>query len=282
MLYSYCYVNSLFYAKSSGIPLSYNLFGTLECSKVKRNWIKADLLTTLDLPLIGKRIDVDGVQRLVSGNKAIIYMFCCLLQKCFGTLLPSILTDTSRVQPLLLLQMKSLLLMHSTTVLDLSYGEKRLQIVPLELSDKKKVFTQMLHKCKVTKFWDVNFKVLSRILATPVVLASVNPGCGSNMCSFCGEWAGLKHIMLHCPATVELHQFILTTFEENWDDDAWIFGHNNVYLNLLIWLVNFSKYKTHLQSFHSQFALLKLSFLNECSKFSRLFPVLEHFLSYID
>ncbi len=35
------------------------------------------------------------------------------------------------------------------------------------------VFKSILVKCKITKFWEVNFKILTQILAIPVVIAAV-------------------------------------------------------------------------------------------------------------
>ena len=167
MLHSYSFVNALFYQKNLNIPLSHNLFGTLECPRIKRNWIQADS----DLPLVGRKLDVDNIQVLVQGYKASTYMFCCSIQKCLNAFLLVLQVDVSMIHLLLVIQMKALMTMHTSLVLDLSYWERKLQILPMEFSEKKIIFSQMLQKYKVTKFWDVNYKILMHILATTVVLA---------------------------------------------------------------------------------------------------------------
>lgn len=45
--------------------------------------------------------------------------------------------------------------------------------MPLELSVQEQIFKHMLHSCKVIKFWQVNYKILLHILATPKTVAAV-------------------------------------------------------------------------------------------------------------
>ncbi len=122
--------------------------------------------------------------------------------------------------------------------------------------DKKGIFMHMLKKCKVTKFWEVNYKIFAHILATPVVIAAVLGDASKMYCGFCGEKAGLKHILLCCLETKKLHNFILTQFEESWSEQSWIFGLSNKYLNPLVWILNFSMYKCYLQMCHGIYILL--------------------------
>ncbi len=65
--------------------------------------------------------------------------------------------------------MKSLLQGVVSNFLSLTYWECHLHVLPLSNADLKKIYVRMLVKCKVTKFWEVNYKILMRILATPVV-----------------------------------------------------------------------------------------------------------------
>ncbi len=48
-----------------------------------------------------------------------------------------------------------------------------LPIIPCKTPQVEKIFCHMLCDCKVMKFWDVNFKILARILAMPKIIAKV-------------------------------------------------------------------------------------------------------------
>ncbi len=51
VVYSYCYVNCLFYTKNQGLPLSYNLFGTKNHPLIRMKRLHLGLCTAFDLPL---------------------------------------------------------------------------------------------------------------------------------------------------------------------------------------------------------------------------------------
>ncbi len=44
-------------------------------------------------------------------------------------------------------------------------------MVPLEVPECEQIFQQMLVSCKITKFRDINFKILARILVMLKILA---------------------------------------------------------------------------------------------------------------
>ena len=67
--------------------------------------------------------------------------------------------------------------------------------VPYETPQVEQVFHQMLFDYKITKFWDVNYKILARILATPKIIAKVQGEENLCFCA-CGEEASLEHILL--------------------------------------------------------------------------------------
>ncbi len=104
----------------------------------------------------------------------------------------------------------------------------------------------MLVKCKVTKFWEVNYKILTRILVTPVVITASNPNLGTPMCFVCSGVANLHHILLEYSGTVSLCNYIMETLEVDWPTKYWIFGSMSIYYNPVIWVSNFSIYKVHL------------------------------------
>ncbi len=158
--------------------------------------------------------------------------------------------------------------------------EWKLNIPPLSSEEKTKVFHNMLVHCKVTKFWDVNYKILSRILATPVVLCTVNPNLRTLFCVECGVVVDISHILLTCVATKQIREEICVLMHIQLSDTHWIFGINSTYLLPLIWVVNFGVYKHHLSSFYRQKLSLKISIINELLYYAALFPVL-HNLSQI-
>ena len=128
-------------------------------------------------------------------------------------------------------------------------------------------------KCKVTKFWEVNYKILMRILATPVVITTSNPNLGTPVCFICSGVANLHHVLLECSGTVSLHNFIMKTLEVDWPNKYWIFGSMSIYYNPVIWVSNFSIYKAHLLSVNGDRLSLKQLFLNECECYVTVFPV---------
>ena len=175
------------------------------------------------------------------------------------------------------IQAKALLSQASEAPLSLEYWEKKLNIPPLSREDKIKVFHVMLVKCKITKFWDVNYKILARILATPVVLHAVNFRGGSANCIEYGAVAGISHILLHCPATIQVCTWVCKLMQVEILDTNWIFGVQSSYLLPLIWMVNFGVYKHHLCSFHGQRLSLWNGILNEMTRYAPLFRVLHDF-----
>ncbi len=185
----------------------------------------------------------------------------------------------SQVNDMFILQSKTLLQTHTAVSLSLGYWEKVLQIIPLSDSEVKKIFHCMFNKCKIMKFWDVNYKILSCILATPVVLAAVNPNGGGANCCFCGAQASLAHLFIHCIATKQLHTFVQNeTHLSEISDKEWIFGCASPWILPLIWVVNFTVYKMHLRAFYSQKIPLICAFRNECYKYLAIYPVLKAFV----
>ncbi len=66
-----------------------------------------------------------------------------------------------------LLQAKSSLQSASTTQLSLTKWCEELSLLPYMAEKSQQVFSRMLVTCKVNKFWEINYKILARILATP-------------------------------------------------------------------------------------------------------------------
>ncbi len=101
--------------------------------------------------------------------------------------------------------MKKLLQRDSSVMLSLENWCLWLEIVPLEVPECKCIFCRMLVACKITKFKEVNYKILSQILVTPKVLARIRSAENIHWCIWCGGEASLEHILLECQAVQDLH-----------------------------------------------------------------------------
>ncbi len=112
------------------------------------------------------------------------------------------------MNPQLLLQAKTLVCSAVSTPLSLTKWEETLHILPMNADEHKALFCDMLVCCKIMKFWEVNYKILSCILATPVILSAVHKNLALARCYWCGEQVNIDHILLYCDYTKTLHSFV--------------------------------------------------------------------------
>ncbi len=103
----------------------------------------------------------------------------------------------------------------------------------------------MLVKYKITKFWEVNFKILTRILAIPVVIVAVHKNPNLAKCHWCQERANIDHILLHCVYTKQVRRSIIGALSEV-SEESWVLGGVGSYYDQVIWVSNFAIYKAHL------------------------------------
>ncbi len=139
----------------------------------------------------------------------------------------------------------------------------------------------MLVACKVTKFWQINYKILSRILATPKIIAAVCNAENLQWCVWFGALGTLEHILLDCKHTVCLHQFLTqhNIFAgKKIGACHWIFGSCSTFLNPIFWLCNFAVYKSHLQACNNVLVCPFDQVGFEFERYSGLYPVLKEFL----
>ncbi len=128
-----------------------------------------------DLPSIQGKIDVIAVKQSLmdSGYRQSPYLKCCAFQsvlgKFLGTDAPGIFVPDERISQV----MKKLLQKDLLVMLSLENWCSWLEIMPLEVLECECVFHRMLVSCKITKFKEVNYKILSQILVTPKVLARI-------------------------------------------------------------------------------------------------------------
>ncbi len=200
-----------------------------------------------------------------NGVKSSCYLYCCVLQEqapLFCLLLPG----THLIHPALLLTAKSLVWDASTVKLSLQNWEKFFDILPLESGVQEQIFKQMLCSCKVTKFWQVNYKILSCILAIPKTVAAVQKEENIQWCAWCGDQAMFEHILLTCKEIALLHKWVCSgkAFEGvRLVKLVWIFGSSCPSINPIIWLTNFTIYKYYLLACAGQKVLLLDQIQNE-------------------
>ena len=128
---------------------------------------------------------------------------------------------------LLKIQMKSLLSQTISVVLTLTRWEETLGIMPQEKEEHMGIFRRI---------WEINFKILTCILATPLVISVVHKKRELQWCSWCGDKATISHILLFCPETVSVHKWALhqTSLPDTTANVNWIFGFREYKYNPLI------------------------------------------------
>ena len=156
-------------------------------------------------------------------------------------------------------------------------------MAPLEIPYLEKIFHCMLITCKITKFKEVNYKILSRILLTPKMLSRIVTEPELQWCVWCGAEASLEHILLTYLSTVDLHSLVMKiAFCDNTIiSKSWIFGITCQEKNPIIWLTNFAIYKCHLRVCNGSLLDLQTQFLSEYACYEKLYPSLSVFSEYV-
>ena len=67
----------------------------------------------------------------------------------------------------------------------------------------------MLLDCKIMKFKEVNYKILSQILLTPKLLSKLKDNPSLSRCSWYGLEASLEHLLLLYPFTKLLYAMVV-------------------------------------------------------------------------
>ncbi len=116
----------------------------------------------------------------------------------------------------------------------------------LELVDIWKSCKFMLKKCKISKFFEVNFKILHLILATPALISKIRKDNTLAKCLWCGEEANIDHLFLKCPVSALVYDFVSSKCNLDLTLPQRVFGiAQNT--NLILWVANFAIYKAHIQ-----------------------------------
>ncbi len=104
----------------------------------------------------------------------------------------------------------------------------------------------MIKICKINKLREVNFKILHRILAVPLVVAGAHKQPNLSECAWCGERASIDHILLTCSQSNQLYAWVSLRLDQKFSLVQCIFSGTNV--DLVIWVTNFAIYKAHLMA----------------------------------
>ncbi len=168
------------------------------------------MFTTYDLPVLSGRIDVNEVKSRLHpfGNTSDVFLKCCAFQSSFQQYLQSCVPGTFVPYDLVVIYSKTLLQMQSTNVLRLTKWLEFFNMVPFEIPQLEAIFYHMVVGCKITKFKEINYKILSQILLTPKILSCMKGIPTLNRCAWCGAVASLEHILFTCKFTKQLHRYV--------------------------------------------------------------------------
>ena len=184
MVHLYAYINDLLHQHHDSYILPHNLWCGKTFSYVDCNWCRAGLFTATDLPAINGKLDVASITLRL--KRVWVhwspYLKCCTFQKNLAKYFDTNVMGTFIPNPLLPVAMKSLLQRETSVMLSLDNWCHSLQLLPLSVPESKMVFQWMLVCCKITKFQEVNFKILAQILATPKILAMVKNQDNIHLC----------------------------------------------------------------------------------------------------
>ena len=131
----------------------------------------------------------------------------------------------------------------------------------------------MLHSCKITKFFEINFKILHCILATPSLIAKIQKDKLLEQCYWCHSKADLDHILTVCPESKKVFNKIFDRFGIEVTTRECILSKDKS-TNPVVWVANFSIYKAHLLSCEKVFILLLKQFCFEVKKYAPFFSIL--------
>ncbi len=125
-------------------------------------WLRVGLLTAQDLPLHNGKTDLTAITAKLR-HLPDTYVIACQIQTQLGKFLPSgeLEVPSSQVNPLLLQQSKALLRADVSQLMSLDKWCKALNLLPLSQDEMKCVFKDVLGCCKISKFWEINYKILS-------------------------------------------------------------------------------------------------------------------------
>ena len=172
---SFAYINNLFYEQVDTSQFQHNLWFGCVYNYIDWDWCKSGYFMIRQLPNVDRKIDLS---ELTSQLKKVNYtgspyLKVCAFQQTLGHFLVYGIPGFFVFNDQLLLCCKHLLQQATTALLSLDNWCTRLNILPLEVPEAEKVFWEMLFFCKIIKFREINFKILSQIFVMPKVISKV-------------------------------------------------------------------------------------------------------------
>ena len=122
-------------------------------------------------------------------------------------------------------------------------------------------------------FYDVNFKILHRILATPAIVAKIKGSKSLQKCQWCDGIANIDHILVHCIVTNTIYEGIGKKLGIEIPIKNCILG-SDANMNPVFWVINFTIYKAHTQWCEGIPNILEKIVQQECTHYKALFPIL--------
>ena len=145
--------------------LQQNLWLGCVYNSIDWDWCWARYFMIGQLPSIDGRIDLpeltSQLKKTCCSGSPYLKACACAFQQTLDSFLVNGIRGTFVFHDQLLLCCKHLLQQVTTIPLSLDNWCVRLNIVPLEVPEAEKVFRNMLLFCKITKFREINFKILS-------------------------------------------------------------------------------------------------------------------------
>ncbi len=173
--------------------------------------------------------------------------------------------------------MKVLLRSECTSTLKLDNWCQFLNRIPFEIPESEVIFQRNITDCKISKFKEINYKILSRTLVTPKIVSKIRQADNLRWCAWYQSEASLGHILLQCMSSGTLHDWIEKTLK--WKQkplEFWLFGSEKCSSNPIVWICNFMKYKAHLIACDGCIHDLSVLFAIEATRFAPLYSILQN------
>ncbi len=169
------------------------------------------MLIVGDLPTIHGKIDLSAVPSCLNevGCVRSPFLLCCLFQQVFSSHLDKTIQGFFLPSDMVTVHGKVLLQASISAPLSLDKWCLSLQLLLLEIPEMERIFCAMLVQCKITKFREINFKILTQILATLKIISCIKKAENLQFCYCYGAVGSLKHILLVCRKTQLVHTLVV-------------------------------------------------------------------------
>ncbi len=256
--------------------LPHNLWFRQIHNYVDWNWYHAGLLTVGNLPTIYGKIDLSAITSHLNevGYVRSPFLLFCSFQPVFSSYLDKTIQGSFLPSEMVILYGKALLQASISAPLSLDKWCLSLQLLLLEIPEMERIFRAMLVQYKITKFREINFKILAWILAIPKIISCIKKAENLQFCYCCGAVGSLEHVLLVCKEIQLVHNLVAQVAKQKFLCKHWIFGYELSHLNPFIWIMNFTIYKCHILACEGQRPIFEQMYI-KLVQFTPLFKVLQ-------